>query len=369
MSDELREAIEASVKEHGGESSDDNTSNEAQVSGSGSEDGEGTSEVREDAETGKQGESSSGKDGRSSESVRNETSGEGNEQLKESGSEEQTGDNEKGRKASLNPPNTWKPGPREKWNELPEEIQAEVLRREHDFQRGLNEVAGVKNFQRNFEQVIQPFMPYIQATAHGNPLQSVHNVMTTAAQLHSGDSRQKAETVGDIIDQFGIDIAVLDEVLTARLQGGGRRSASDHSNLQQLIQQELAPIKQAFQGFQEQGKTGVQEEINEFAGKAEFFDDVREDMADILELAAKRGQNMTLQEAYDRATMMRTDIADIIAQRKAKEQARSDTRVADEALGKAVSLESSTSATSSLPPPPEDASLEDAIRYAVSKHM
>jgi hypothetical protein len=68
--------------------------------------------------------------------------------------------------------------------------------------------------------------------------------------------------------------------------------------------------------------------IHEFGAdpKNEFFDDVRMVMADFLDMAASRNQQMSLQEAYDRACALNPEIAQIMAHRRTSQGVRSNQR-------------------------------------------
>jgi hypothetical protein len=76
--------------------------------------------------------------------------------------------------------------------------------------------------------------------------------------------------------------------------------------------------------------------VQEFSAKAEFLDDVREDMADLLEGAARRGVALTMEEAYDRACHMNPDIRRVLQQREsaANVGAQTSTQRAKAASGK-----------------------------------
>jgi hypothetical protein len=62
--------------------------------------------------------------------------------------------------------------------------------------------------------------------------------------------------------------------------------------------------------------------------KNEFYNDVRSDMADLLDLANNRGQDMTLQQAYDKACAMHPQISQIMASRAARNNAQDKRRAA-----------------------------------------
>ena len=82
----------------------------------------------------------------------------------------------------------------------------------------------------------------------------------------------------------------------------------------------------------------AQNEVQQFLGEAEFGEDVREDMADILEVAQRRGQSMTLKQAYERACLMNERVAQVLQQRRAAQGAAQQTNVAQRARAAAVSV-------------------------------
>jgi hypothetical protein len=62
-------------------------------------------------------------------------------------------------------------------------------------------------------------------------------------------------------------------------------------------------------------------EVNSWSNGKEFLDEVRETMQGLLLAAAQRGQELTLDQAYERACRADPDISDVLAQRKAKQSA------------------------------------------------
>ena len=57
-------------------------------------------------------------------------------------------------------------------------------------------------------------------------------------------------------------------------------------------------------------------------GKHEFFDDVRLTMADVMDAAAKRGIEMGLEDAYQRAIMIEPDVRKVVESRGMRMNAR-----------------------------------------------
>jgi len=80
--------------------------------------------------------------------------------------------------------------------------------------------------------------------------------------------------------------------------------------VQQQLQQALAPMLQRESQQRQQSEREVNQTVEAMAfdPKYPYFEEVREDMADIMEISTRRGVAMTLDEAYSRATRMNPDV-------------------------------------------------------------
>lgn len=216
-------------------------------------------------------------------------------------------------------PVSWKPGVREHWAGIHPEVQDEIARREADHNKVLNDSAGFRKVADEYYKTVAPFQNLIQAQG-STPAQAIHNLMSTAAQLTQGTPARKAEVVLNIINEYGVDISMLDQVLA------GQTPADDPNQpLLNAIDERLAPIN-TFMGSVQQQQTTRNEavgaeaatELATFAeAHSEFYEDLRDDMADLLEMAANRGRAMTMEQAYERAAAAHPDIGPILSQRKA----------------------------------------------------
>jgi hypothetical protein len=174
--------------------------------------------------------------------------------------------------------------------------------------------------------------------------------MTTAAALYNGSPQQKVATVAAMINNFGIDLQMLDSYLAsgqlpAGAAGGGVPPAAaggqDISRMVEMaVSQALAPVLRGQQAQTQQMQEQLNNEIDAFANNPEneFFEDVRETMADVLELAAKRGEKVDLPTAYQRAILMHNEIADVVAERNLRKKAEAASAAAAAAKKKAVSI-------------------------------
>jgi len=111
------------------------------------------------------------------------------------------------------------------------------------------------------------------------------------------------------------------------------------------IEQEIAPVRQfmnelnqAKQMQEMQMQQAAGGEVQGFLANHEFAMDVKDDMADLIEMASKRGRQMTLDEAYDRACRAHPEISKIFAKRDQVTQASSRNQVAQRARAASVSV-------------------------------
>lgn len=244
-------------------------------------------------------------------------------------------------------PASWKPEIREHWAQLPEGVRAEVARRESEVARTLQETAEARRTAESVMKTIAPYEAFIRAEG-SNPLQAIDNLMSTAARLRTGTAPELAQMVAGLVNQFGIGRFgnSFIEQLDSALAGQTPQAANPQTSaIEQVLNQRLAPMQnmltqfqQAQQARQQQEVYAAQNEVSQFLTKAEFGEDVREDMADLLEVAQRRGQNLSLQQAYDRACMMNESVAKVMQQRRQAQGAMQRGDAAQRAKAAAVSV-------------------------------
>jgi hypothetical protein len=154
-----------------------------------------------------------------------------------------------------------------------------------------------------------------------------------------------------LIRGYGVDIAALDGELA------GDAPAPEHaqqSAVQALLKKELAPLHALLAHQQQQEQFRAQQEsaqidqtIEEFAvdPKNTHFDAVADTMADLLEVAERRGGKMTLQQAYDSACWQTPEIRSILIRESQAQAAGAGTQAAQRAKAAAVSVRSGPRAT------------------------
>ncbi len=246
------------------------------------------------------------------------------EQAKEKETETGTAESE-----SVEPgPIAWRAAAKQHWKDLPPEVRQEVARREKDIQQGLRDSTDARRFHEEFGQAVEPYRPLMQG-AGVDPLTATKNLWQMAATLQMGNPQQKAQMVAQIIQQNAVDLQTLNDVLVGQVPAQGGNGGTD-PGLASMIQRELAPVRQfmgsienARQQKQQEIAQTAEQEIEKFAQDPAnlFFEDVHEDMADMLELASQRGRQMSLKEAYDRAVAMRPDLVQVVQHQQGRQTA------------------------------------------------
>jgi hypothetical protein len=243
-------------------------------------------------------------------------------------------------------PQSWKPETREHWAQLPPEVKAEVARREREFAVTMQETAEQRRFADAVTKTIAPYEHFIRAEG-GNALLAIDSMMTTAARFRTGNAPEVANLVGYLVNQFGVGrfgngfIEMLDQALVGQTPQVDPREQA----MRAQIEQEIAPVRQfmneitqAKQMQEMQLQQAAGGEVQGFLANHEFAMDVKEDMADLIELANKRGREMSLDEAYDRACRAHPEISKVFAKRDQANAAASRNQVAQRARAASVSV-------------------------------
>lgn len=246
-------------------------------------------------------------------------------------------------------PASWRPDVREHWSKLPPDVKSEVARRELEMQRTLQETAEARKYAEAINKVVAPYEMFIRAE-NSNPLQAIDNMMATAARLRTAPAPDTANLIASLVKQFGVGRFgnAFIEQLDSALAGEVHRQDPGQAQLQQVIQQQLAPMQQFMSQFQQaqaaQQQRMTQEaqsEVANFISQAEFGNDVREEMADLLEVAQRRGRSLSLQEAYQQACITNPRIRTVLEQRAKSQSAQQLTGAAQRAKAAAVSVSGS----------------------------
>jgi hypothetical protein len=172
--------------------------------------------------------------------------------------------------------------------------------------RALNEAAQARQQSAEFGKVVEPYMARIQSFGV-TPQQAISQLLQADYTLATSSKTQRAQLMAKLIKDYDVDVSELDAAIVAGMQGQQSPQTPQQPDIQALVQQQLqqalAPIYQQQQQEQQRQQQAVDQTVEQMAldPKYPHFDEVREDMADIIDLAAKRGLYVSLDEAYSRA--------------------------------------------------------------------
>ena len=215
-------------------------------------------------------------------------------------------------------PQAWKGDVREKWNDLPLNVRSEIVRRERAFDSAMRESAGARDFAVKFQQLVDPHKSQFPG---GNVVQGVKSLLVADQLLSSKDKKQQAQAAAKLLASYNVDINALDEALAS-----DPVAAAGNNPIVAAVREELnrrLPQQQPVQQYQQpvQDDSALEQTLTTMAKDTknyEFFFDVIDDMADIMELSARRGVALTPQQAYSRAVNSNPDLASIVDARNAE---------------------------------------------------
>lgn len=206
-------------------------------------------------------------------------------------------------------PQGWIPEMREKWDTIPEDVRKEILRREEDTMRGVRQLQERYTPMENFVRSMEPV--FNEARASGASIENyIGGLMNTERVLRTADTPAKFQEILRVCDQYGIPLR---DVVNASVGQEILTRDQAQAAVPPQIQQELQQMR-AWQAKQEE--LAVEREITAFVQGKEFFADVQQQMATLIE----GGAAANLQEAYDIACWANPSVRSVMLARQNGQQ-------------------------------------------------
>lgn len=255
-------------------------------------------------------------------------------------------------------PASWKPEESAHWDKTPGEVRDAVMRREVEVNRALQDTAQARHGLAALQDTVAPYIQNINAANGGDVVGAIKTFFDYDNRLRHGTQIEKARAVTALIRGYGIDIGTLDSELAGAPHDPNR---VNQDAVQQAVQAQLAPMREYMERQRQQESYQQQEVARQVdAGVTTFseapehkhYDSVRHDMADILDAATARGQQMTLNEAYERACWQSPKIRSMLITEQASAGAQTQTQAAQRARSAAVGVRNAPRAgapTSAIP--------------------
>lgn len=185
-------------------------------------------------------------------------------------------------------PVSWKPEVAAKFNTLEPDVQAEILRREQDIFKGIEQYKTAADYGKNVYQVLQPYQEEV-ARRGIDPMNYLRGVLEADKLITNADPAQKIEYFKQLAATYGVSI-------DTELFG------NEDQTVQQL-REEINQLKSNFTRQSEQAERAKLEqitaEVNAFAAdpKNVHFNSIQNEIAGLI----SSGVCKTLQEAYEKA--------------------------------------------------------------------
>jgi hypothetical protein len=229
------------------------------------------------------------------------------------------------------PPASWKKDYHEVWQTADPRLKEYAWQREEEMKAGVQPLLTKAQFADQMQQAIEPYMQNIRGLGIEAP-QAVKALMEADNILRHGSAQQKQQYFATLAQQYGINMG---EVQTQPVDPNFY-----------AIQNELAQVRGEVLNWKQQQEAAQNQallnEINEFQQKAEYFEDARPTMIQLL----NSGVAKDLDDAYQKALRLDNEL---FTKQQQSLQAKADAekreasnRAAKAARAAAVSVKSST---------------------------
>ncbi len=246
------------------------------------------------------------------------------------------------------PPASWKKDYHEIWQKADPKMQEYAWQREEQMRAGVEPLLSKAQFADAMQEAITPYMNTIQGLGL-QPEKAVAALMEADHKLRTSDPQTKMQYFMQLAQSYGINFGAMQGQVPQ--QPGVPQGGIDPMVYQ--LQNELNQVRGEVMGWKQQQEMVENQtlltEINQFSLKAEHFEDVRPTMIQLLQ----SGVAQTLEEAYDKAIRLDSDLYDQTLKAKqaeeAAKQAQQANRAAKTARAAAVSVRSATPGVNTAP--------------------
>jgi hypothetical protein len=190
-------------------------------------------------------------------------------------------------------PKTWRKEAAAEWANLSPTIKAEIVKREEDMFKGIENYKLDATIGNNFKNVVAPHIDYLQRSGV-DPYAEVNGLLEYSKTMRFGTNGERMQLLGKIAHEYGIDLLDLAaNVPPPAYVDPAVKSLQDQLNALQSTRQQEDTQRQQFVMQEAQSK------INAFQAnpKNEHFAAVEAEMAAFI----SSGVCKTLEEAYEKA--------------------------------------------------------------------
>lgn len=252
-----------------------------------------------------------------------------------------------------NPFSAWKKEAQSALSALPPETQQYIVEREQQFHKGIEQYKADAYKGRSLGAAVAPHMDYLNEIGV-KPELAISKLIETERTLRTSDPQSKAQAFMKLAHDYGVDI----QNLTNTPFDPYKYEMENKLAEQQRMLQEISQSRQMAE------EAELNRNIESFAEQHEYFEDVRETMADLLD----RGLASTLEDAYAKAVRLNDDVFARVQQAQQPapqvQQVQRADQAAKAAKASAVSVKGSPTGVTRAPEPK---STEEAVRIAMAQ--
>jgi hypothetical protein len=196
-------------------------------------------------------------------------------------------------KPARNPWASWKKEAQTALSQLPPETQRMIQEREEQFHKGIEQYKQDAYQGRALGKAIAPHMEYLNQVGVA-PDVAINTLIQAEKVLRTADPQTKTQMFMKLAHDYGIDVNSLTSVPFDPYK----------YQLEQQLAQQQAALMQIQQSRQIAEEAQLGQTIEQFAQTHEYFDEVRETMADLLD----KGLASDLNDAYTKAIRLNDDV-------------------------------------------------------------
>lgn len=253
---------------------------------------------------------------------------------------------------TIKAPDSWDASAKEKFAQLPPDMQAYLSKREAEIHKGFTRQDEDRHAGKQFKDLVNPYLPMIRADG-SDALPYIKDVLQSVYQIKNANPQDRAQMLLGWAQEFGADTGHMATLLS-------QPQRQIDPQLQQM-QRELHELKmqreQEQTQRQNQTMSQAQSEIERFASEPNnrYFEQVKTDMATLLDI----GKATTLQEAYEMACWANPQTRALMIQDSSQSKTNQVLDKASKAKAAGVSVAGSPSGNAQ--PSPIDRSLREEL--------
>lgn len=220
---------------------------------------------------------------------------------------------------AVKPPNSWTAEAKQKFSALDPLVQQEVLKRESDYSRKIQESSERAKLSERFEAIAAPYRPMLAAEG-ATAETAFESLLNTAYRLRTGSPQEKSALILDLAHKYGVELN----------QSGQEQDDVYVDPDIKALREEIASLKNQQQSQLYQAQTAEQaalrQQIHAFSSdpQNEHFEKVKGEMSALLQA----GKAQTLEDAYSQALWLNPETREAMVAAKVK--AENERRIKEE---------------------------------------